>query len=100
MTGLLRSQGIYISEVRVGSSLQCVDPVCHHGRRTATNRRLNPVPYMAEYFGHKLHVDQSEKLVMYGVTHVCAVDGFSGKIVAFITFAVKNCVEIYHHLYR
>ena len=31
---------------------------------------------MAEYVGHKLHVDQNEKMVMFGVTHVMAIDGF------------------------
>ena len=28
------------------------------------------------------HIDQNEKLVMFGVTHICAVDG---KIMSFIT---------------
>uniref|UniRef100_A0A1X7VMB6 Uncharacterized protein n=1 Tax=Amphimedon queenslandica TaxID=400682 RepID=A0A1X7VMB6_AMPQE len=62
-------------EVRVGASLHNVLIQFVHRRRTATNRQLNPIPYMAECYGHKLYVDQSEKLVMYGVTHVCAVDG-------------------------
>ncbi|KAF5908653.1 sialin-like isoform X1 [Clarias magur] len=30
--------------------------------------------------GHKLHLDQNEKPVMFGVTHVLAIDGFSKKI--------------------
>uniref|UniRef100_A0A1X7TBU0 Uncharacterized protein n=1 Tax=Amphimedon queenslandica TaxID=400682 RepID=A0A1X7TBU0_AMPQE len=34
-------------------------------------------------FGHKLHLDQKEKLVMFGVTHVLGVDGYSGLIVSF-----------------
>jgi hypothetical protein len=45
-------------------------------------RDRNPVPYEAEYFGHKMHMDQNEKLVMFGVTHVIAVDGYSCKVVA------------------
>ena len=58
--------------------------------------QTNLVPYCADYAGHKLHVDQNEKpLVMYGVTHVAAVDGFSGMIVGFITMPVKNNVQIY-----
>ncbi|CAG2216976.1 unnamed protein product [Mytilus edulis] len=44
-------------------------------------RNLNPIPYRAEYFGHKLHCDQNEKLVMFGLTHVAAIDGYSGKVV-------------------
>ena len=66
----------------------------------STARQLNPVPYSAEYFGHKVHIDQNEKLVMYGVTHVCARDGYSGKVVAFITMPIKNNIEIYEHLFR
>lgn len=63
-------------------------------------RHTNPIPYHAEYFGHKLHIDQNEKLVMYGVTHVCAVDGYSNKIVGFVTMPIKNNLEIYTHLYQ
>ena len=61
---------------------------------------MNPIPYRADYFGHKLHIDQNEKLVMFGVTHICAVDGYSGKIVEFVTMPVKNNVEIYAHFFR
>ena len=100
MTGLLSSQGVRVSEVRVGISLKRVSPGHHHERQTATNKQLNPVPYQADYFGHKLHIDQNKKLVMFGVTHICAVDGYSGKIMSFITMPIKNCIEIYDHLYR
>ena len=100
MTGVLRTAGIVASEVNVGHSSRTVQPIHHESRSTATARLLNPIPYSAVYFGHKLHVDQNEKLVMYGVTHVCAVDGYSGKIVGFISMPIKNNVEIYTHLYR
>ena len=50
----------------------------------------NTVPYQAAYSGHKLHMDQNEKLAMFGVTHVVAIDGFS------------SCIDVYkklsHHL--
>ena len=100
MTGLLASQGLRVSQVRVGESLRRTNPQYHHHRNTSTTRHLNPVPYSAEYFGHKVHIDQNEKLVMYGVTHVCAREGYSGKVVAFITMPIKNNIEIYEHLYR
>ena len=45
-------------------------------------------------------MDQNEKLVMFGVTHICAIDGYSGRIVAFTTMPVKNNVEIYEEIYR
>ena len=72
MTGHLASEGLRVSETRVGKSLSRQNPSYHQARRTATARQMNPVPYRADYFGHKLHIDQNEKLVMYGVvTRVC-----------------------------
>uniref|UniRef100_A0A1A8SPT9 Uncharacterized protein n=1 Tax=Nothobranchius rachovii TaxID=451742 RepID=A0A1A8SPT9_9TELE len=58
------------------------------------------LPYHVEYMGHKLHLDQNEKLVMFGVTHVLAVDGYSSKIVAHSTMPVKNNLVIYEEIYR
>ena len=63
-------------------------------------RKINLVPYAARYFGEKVHIDQNEKLVHYGVTRICCVDGYSGKIVDFATMAVKNNIEIYEHVFR
>lgn len=100
MTGFLKSEHLVVSETRVGKSLKRVNPGYHHKRKESTSRVLNPIPYSADYFGHKVHIDQCEKLVMYGVTHICAIDGYSGKVVGFITTPVKNCVEIYCHLFR
>jgi len=50
--------------------------------------------------GHKLHLDQNEKLGMFGVTHVLAIDGFSSKIVADSTMPIKNNLVIYKEVYR
>ena len=100
MTGLLASQGLQISEQRVGQSLSRTNPAYHHARRTATDRQVNPTPYQANYFGHRLYIDEDEKCVMYGVTHGCTVDGYSSKIVGYITMAVKNNLEIYTHLFQ
>ena len=100
MTGLLAARGLRVSQARVGESLKRTSPQYHHKHSTATARLLNPIPYTADYFGHKVHVDQNEKLVMYGVTHVCARDGYSGKVVGFITMPIKNNIEIYAHLFR
>jgi hypothetical protein len=36
-----------------------------------------------------VNFDQNEKLAMYGVTHVMAVDGFSRKIVGMISIPLK-----------
>ena len=37
---------------------------------------------------------------MFGVTHVCAVDGHSGRIVGFVMMPIKNNITIYECLYR
>lgn len=97
---MLASDGIKVAENRVGKALTTVNPSYLQARRDRAQHRLNPVPYNASHFGQKLHIDQNEKLVMYGVTHIAAIDGFSGKIVGFISMPVKNNVEIYKHLYR
>ena len=99
MTGLLLSDGLHVSEKRVGSSLKRVCSSFHERRVHCTQSLTNPVPYCARYVGEKLHIDQNEKLVMFGMTHVCAVDGYSGMVVAFATMPVKNNVIIYEALY-
>lgn len=99
MTGLLAGDGIRVAEKRVGSSLRRVCTAYHDRRVTRTQSQTNPVPYCAKHVGEKLHIDQNEKLVMFGVTHVCAVDGYSGMIVGFVTMPIKNNVIIYEELY-
>ena len=38
--------------------------------------------------------------MIFGVTHVCAIDGYSGKVICFALMPVKNNVEIYKHVFR
>ncbi len=61
---------------------------------------MNPVPYRATYYGEKIHLDQNEKLVMFGVVHVAAIDGFSRKLVGFSTMPRKNPITIYNTVFR
>ena len=63
-------------------------------------QHINPVPYVAHCFGDKLHVDQNEKLNMYGVIHIVAADCYSRKIVAFVTLPNKNPISIYKTLFK
>lgn len=101
MSGFLRQKHkTNFGEVRVGKALAAVAPRNHNRRRNNTARLLNPIPYRADYFGHKLHMDQNEKLVMYGVTHVASIDGHSRFVVAVKTMAVKNNGIIYEAIYR
>ena len=100
MSGALRSEGIKVGEKMVGKVLNEVNPNARQERQINAGRSLNPKQYNAEYFGHKVHVDQNEKLVMYGVTHVCARDGYSGMIVGYSTMPLKNNVTIYDCVFR
>lgn len=100
MCGLLAAEGMRIAESRVRTALHDVNPHYQQARQERTERQLNPKPYCASHFGDKMHIDQNEKLVMFGVTHICAIDGYSGKIVGFISMPVKNNLEIYNHLFR
>lgn len=99
-TGLLASKGVKAGEKRVGESLKYVSPLYCLARKTSVARMTNPAIYRANYFGHKLHIDQNEKNILFGVTHICAVDGFSRKIVAFSTMPIKNNYQIYDTVYR
>ena len=90
MTVLLRSKSIYVSEGKVRQSLERLEPVSHQIRHETVDRSLNPKCCNADYFGHKVHMDQNEKLKMFGVAHVMARNGYSGMSVAFSTMPVKN----------
>ena len=68
---------VNISQKMVADALKTVAPNYYARRQTDTARQTNTIPYRADYFGHKLHVDQNEKLEMYGVVHVVAIDGHS-----------------------
>ena len=76
-----------------------MSPDYAQSRRQGIATLLNPMPYRADNFGEKLHVDQNEKLAMFIVPHVVEVDAFSSKVVG-VTMSVKNNVAIYEHLYR
>lgn len=89
-----------MSEKRIGKALSRVSSSYHTQRTNNAHAQINPVPYKADYFGQKIHIDQNEKLVMFGCTHICAVDGRSGMIVGFISMAIKNNILIYKDLFR
>ena len=101
MTGyLVQKHDVHLGDKRVGRALVEVCQQHHAQRKTNTSKLLNPIPYRAYYFGHKLHMDQNEKLVMYGVTHVLEIDGHSRFITAFSKMPIKNNAIIYDEVYR
>ncbi|XP_026114053.1 uncharacterized protein LOC113092604 [Carassius auratus] len=99
MKGYLAMKGVYAAETRIGSVLRTMHQPYHEARRQGA-RNLNPIPYQADYMGQKVHMDQNEKLAMFGVTHVLAIDGYSKKIVAHSTMPIKNNLAIYEDVFR
>ena len=100
LTSYLRSKGTSISENIVAKLMKEIYPYHASERHFKAARHLNPKPYHADYFGQKLHIDQNEKLVMYGTTHVIARDGYSGMVVAIATMPIKNNLTIYEEIFR
>ena len=98
--GYMIASGIHISGYRLRSSLPALAPQHHVMRQQDLIERTNPRLHTAHYFGHRLHIDQNEKLVMYGLTYVLARDGYSGKIVAGSVMNRKNNLIIYEDVYR
>ena len=79
LKGYMLSKGVAISDRHLRSALPYIAPIQHLQRQLG---RTNPHLYRADYHGQKLHLDQNEKLSMYGVTYVLARDGYSSKITA------------------
>lgn len=72
----MASCGITAGDKRIGRALSVVSPLYQVQRNSNTARQSNPFPYHADHFGHKLHMDQNEKLTMYGLlrsVHVMAI---------------------------
>ena len=84
MHGVMKAKG------KIGKILGQINPEAQRKRQNVAGHLLNPKTYIAEYFGHKIHYNQNEKLGMFGVFHVCPRDGFSGKIVGHATMARKK----------
>ena len=100
LQGKLDSEGVRVHDKRISRSLIRVAPDYHRQRVQNKARLFNPLPYQADYFGHKMHLDQNEKLVMYGCTTVLASDGYSNYILAAASMPIKNNVEIYRSVFR
>ena len=101
MTGYVREKyKVNISQRRISTALQMAAPQYHQRCQTNTARLTNQISYKADYFGHKLHIDQNEKLVMYRVTHVTEIDGHSRFVLCGVTMPVKNNQIIYEKVYR
>ena len=67
MKGFLKSKGIDAGDKRAGKVLSVVSPVNQMTGCANVQRNINPFPYEADYLGHKLHIDQNEKVAMYSM---------------------------------
>ena len=99
MTGHLRSMGVSILKRKVGNALKKICPNTQAERCMQAGRSFNPKVSKADYFGHKLHVDENEKFLMHGVSHVLACHGYSGMIYGYTTMAIKNNLTIYEKMF-
>ena len=97
LNGCLKSRGFLVSERHLRIAVSRIAPF---QRQVGQIDRTNPQLYHAECFGEKLHIDQNEKLGMYGVTYVLARDGYSGKIIAGAVMPRKNIITIYDKIFR
>ena len=67
-TGFIKQKyGVSVGQNRIGKALARIALHYHQRRKSNIARMTNPTPYRANYFGHRLHLDQNEKLEMYGV---------------------------------
>ena len=100
LKGYFSFKGIAISERKLRNTLPSISSQWHLARQQNSHQQTNPHIYIANYFGHKIHLDQNENLVNYGVTYVLARDGYSGKIVGASIMPKKNNEIIYDTVYR
>lgn len=99
LKGYMLSKGVTISERHLRLAIPQVAPIQHRQRQLGQVDRTNPHLYHANYYGEKIHLDQNEKLCMYGVTYVLARDGYSGRITAGAAMSQKNNITIYNEVY-
>ena len=100
LLGFLHSQGSSIGRRKVSRYQKQFAPTAVADRRERAQTSFNPLRYWAHSFGHKIHIDENEKLVEFGVTHVYAVDGYSRMCVAALSSPVKNNVLIYECIFK
>ena len=97
---VIRDSGLRVGRRRVVKSMKRVKAMPQERQLQNVIDKVNPIIYNAQYFGKILHLDQNEKLGMFGVTYVTALDDYSGKIVAGVTMPRKNNLVIYDRIYR
>ncbi|KAL7380022.1 hypothetical protein ABVT39_010110 [Epinephelus coioides] len=75
------------------------NPMLFFFKLTMGLRNLTSMPYYAAYMGHKLHMDQNEKMAMFGVTYILAIDGYNGKLVDHAIMPKKKTTSSYMRMF-
>ena len=83
--GVMKAKGIDAGETKIGKVFDEINPDADKESQEIVSNSFNPKIYNAIYFGHKIYYGQNEKIGMFGIVHVCALDRFSGKIVEHAT---------------
>ena len=81
---------INVGKTKLKKLLSETNPEAQPKRQNVVGRLLNPKVCNGKIFVDKIHYDQNEKLGIFRVVHVCAQNGFSGKIVGHAKIARKN----------
>ena len=64
ITGYLRQKhNVAIAENRVDTALSIESLQFRTQKKSSSARAVNIIPYRADYFGHKLNIEQNEKLM-------------------------------------
>lgn len=99
LTGYMKSKGLLVGENKVMKLLHEISPTATAQRRGGV-RISNPIPYQATHFGHKIHFDQNEKLLQFGVFHAACIDGFTSKIIKHVILPEKNNILLYELMFK
>ena len=81
---------INVGKTKLKKLLSEINPETQPKRQNVVGRLLNPKVCNGKMFVDEIHYDQNEKLGIFRVVHVCAQNGFSGKIVGHAKIARKN----------
>ena len=81
---------INVGKTKLKKLLSEINPEAQPKRQNVVGRLLNPKVCNGKIFVDKIHYDQNEKLGIFRVVHVCAQNGFSGKIVGHAKIVRKN----------
>ena len=85
-----QEHNIQVGETRVAKALKAAAPINNQSCCFRTSWAVNPIPYCGDYFGQKIHFD----LIVYGVTHVAAIDGHTRYIVGTCMMPIKTHIVI------